>query len=184
MIKHLQRHSLIKSSQHGFVSNRSCLTNLLVFMEEVTSYMYIEKGYRIDVIYLHFQKAFDKVPHKRLLMKLVAHGIDGNVLKWIEDWLTNRKQRVVLNGCFSDWSDVISGVPQGSVLGPLLFIIYINDIDDCVVGKILKFTYDTKIYHTVYSDGEVSVLQSDLRNLVQWSKDWQMLFNADISNAK
>jgi len=177
MIKHLQRHSLIKSSQHGFVSNRSCLTNLLVFMEEVTSY--IDKGYPIDVIYLDFQKAFDKVPHKRLLLKLVAHGIDGNVLKWIENWLKNRKQRVVINGCFSDWSNVISGVPQGSVLGPLLFIIYINDIDECVAGKILKFADDTKIYHTVYSDEEVSVLQSDLRNLVQWSKDWQMLFNAD-----
>ena len=75
-------------------------------------------------------------------MKLAAHGIAGNVLKWIEDWLSNRKQRVVLNGCFSEWGDVISGVPQGSILGPLLFIIYINDIDDCVVCKILKFAGD------------------------------------------
>ena len=177
MIEHLQKHSLIKSSQHGFVRNRSCLTNLLVFMEEVTNY--IDRGYPLDVIYSDFQKAFDKVPHKRLLMKLAAHGIAGNVLKWIEDWLSNRKQRVVLNGCFSEWRDVISGVPQGSVLGPLLFIIYINDIDDCVAGKILKFADDTKIYHTVYSDEDVSDLQSDLCNLVEWSNEWQMLFNAD-----
>jgi len=113
-------------------------------------------------------------------MKLAAqHGIAGNVLKWIQDWLSNRKQRVVLNGCFSEWRDVISGVLQGSVLGPLLFIIYIKDIDDCVVGKILKFEDDTKIYHTVYSDEDVSALQSDLYNLVEWSEQWQMLFNAD-----
>jgi len=112
-------------------------------------------------------------------MKLAAHGIAGNVLKWIEDWLSTRKQRVVLNGCFSEWRDVISGVPQGSVLGPLLFIIYINDIDNCVAGKILKFADDTKIYHTVYSDEDVSALQSDVCNLVEWPNEWQMLFIAD-----
>ena len=112
-------------------------------------------------------------------MKLAAHGIAGNVLKWIENWLSNRTQRVVLNGCFSEWRDVVSGVPQGSVLGPLLLIIYINDIDVCVTGKMLKFADDTKIYHTVYSDEDVSTLQSDLCNLVEWSNEWQMLFNAD-----
>jgi len=85
----------------------------------------------------------------------------------------------VLNGCFSEWRDVISGVPQGSVLGPLLFIMYINDIDDCVAGKILKFADDTKIFHTVHSDEDVSALQFDMCNLVEWSKEWQMLFNAD-----
>jgi len=100
MIEHLQRHSLIKSSQHGFARNRSCLTNLLVFMEKVTNY--IDTGYPIDVIYLDFQKAFDKVPHKRLLTNSAVHGIAGNVLKWTEDWLSNRKQREVLNGCFSN----------------------------------------------------------------------------------
>ena len=83
---------------------------------------------------------------------------------------------VVLNRCFSEWTDVISGVPQGSVLGPLLFIIYINDIDDCVADKILKFADDTKIYHIVNSDEDVSALQSDLCNLVEWSNEWQMLF--------
>ena len=94
MIEHLQRHSVIKSLQHGFVRNRSCLTNLLVFMEEVTNY--IDRGCPMDVIYLDFQKAFDKVPQKRLLVKLAAHGITGNVLKWIENWLSNRKPEIVL----------------------------------------------------------------------------------------
>jgi len=162
-------YSLIKSSQHGFARNGSCLTNLLVFMEEVTNY--IDRGYPVDVIYLDFQKAFDKVPHKRLLMKLAAHGIADNVLKWTENWLSNRKC-VVLNGCFSEWRDIVSGVPQGSVLGPLLFIIYINDIDDCVAGRILKFADDTKIYHMVYSEEDVRALQFDLCNLVEWSKEW------------
>ena len=96
-------------------------------MEEVTNY--IDSGYPVDVISLDSQKACDKVPHKRLVMKL---AIAGNVLRWTEDWLSNRKQRAVLNGYFSEWRDVISGAPQGSVLGPLLFIIYINDISHSV----------------------------------------------------
>jgi len=83
------------------VRNRSCLTNLLVSLKRSRHQLYIGSSYPIDVIYLDFQKAFDKVPHRRLLMKLAAHGIAGNVLKWTEDWLSNRKKRVVLNGCFS-----------------------------------------------------------------------------------
>ena len=112
-------------------------------------------------------------------MKLEAHGIVGNILKWIENWLSHRKQRVILNGCFSEWKDVMSGVPQGSVLGPLLFVIYINDTDDCVAGKILKFADDTKMYRTVISAEDVSALQTDLYNLVTWSKERQMLFNVE-----
>jgi len=177
MIEHLEKFKLIKDTQHGFVKNKSCLTNLLVFLEEVTNY--IDSGYPVDVIYLDFQKAFDKVPHRRLIIKLEAHGIDGKILQWIENWLSNRKQRVVLNGQFSDWRDVLSGVPQGSVLGPLLFLIYINDIDESVGGRILKFADDTKVYNKMRSDEDIASLQSDLCNLVAWSKEWQMLFNVE-----
>jgi len=116
MIKHLEKHKLIKDSQHSFVRNKSCLTNLLIFMEEVTNY--IDRGYPVDIIYLDFQKAFDKVPNRRLLMKLDAHGITGTVLHWIKNWLSNSK-RVILNSCFSEWRDVKSGALQGSVLSPL-----------------------------------------------------------------
>ena len=89
----------------------------------------MDEGHSADVVYLDFAKAFDKVPHQRLLSKLEAAGITGNVLGWIQDWLSNRMQRVVLNGKCSEWAEVKSGVPQGSVLGSISFILYINDID-------------------------------------------------------
>ena len=108
-----------------------------------------------------------------------AHGIGGNVLQWIGNWLSGRKQRVILRGQVSDWCSILSGVPQGSVLGPLLFVIYINDIDEVVNSKLLKFADDTKIFDKVNSVEEVENLRTDLRSLVSWSKEWQMLFNLD-----
>lgn len=139
----------------------------------------VDKGEPSDVIYLDFQKAFDKVPHSRLLLKIKALGIDGRVACWIKNWLTDRKQRVVLNGCNSDWCDVFSGVPQGSVLGPLLFVIFINDIDHCVSSKLLKFADDAKLFRVVSARNDVDKLRGDLKNLFSWSEDWLMLFNLD-----
>jgi len=121
IVEHLEKHELIRESQHGFVKKKSCLSNLLVFMEEVTSYL--DSGYPVDVIYLDCQKAFDNVPHRRLLLKLQAHGIGGNVLQWIGNWLSGRKQRVILGDQVSDWCYILSGV-----LGPLLFVIYIYTV--------------------------------------------------------
>jgi len=169
VIDHLEKHELINNSQHGFVKKTSCLTNLLVFMKKVTDYM--DSGFPVDVIYLDFQKAFDKVPHRRLLMKLSAHGIAGDVIRWTKNWLTDRKQRVVLNGQYSGWSYALSGVPQGSVLGPLLFVIFINDIDDGIAGEIIKFADDTKIFYKVGSANDIGSLRNDLNNLVSWSKE-------------
>jgi len=153
------------------------LTNLLEFFEYVTAQL--DASFPVDVIYLDFQKAFDKVPHGRLLQKLKAHGISGKIINWIKNWLSDRKQRVVINGICSSFIAVISGVPQGSILGPLLFVIFINDLDDGVINKILKFADDTKIVAKVATDEQIKVLQSDLYRMFQWSQDWQMLFNTE-----
>ena len=137
---------------------RSCLTNLLEFMEIITQH--VDDGHPVDVIYLYFQKAFDKVPHARLMKKVKAHGINGKILTWIEAWLCGRLQRVVLNGSKSNWMEVMSCVPQGSVLGPLQFVIFINDIDDNIVNDILKFADDTKLFGAV-STKEARLISSE-----------------------
>ena len=120
--QHIKKFNLIRDTQHGFVKNKSCLTNLLKFFDTVGKY--VDRGKPVDVLFLDFQKAFDKVPHQRLLLKIKAHGIDGKICKWIGNWLSDREQRVVINGSISDWVPVLSGVPQDSVLGSILFVLY------------------------------------------------------------
>ena len=135
-------------------------------MEEITKW--IDVGSPVDIIYLDFQKAFDKVPHQRLLLKLKAHGIGDSITDWIEQWLTERRQRVVVDGEVSNWKSVLSGVPQGSVLGPILFLIYINDLDDNIKSNVLKFADDTKLFRKVNTDGDKQHLQNDLDRLVKF----------------
>ena len=120
---------------------------------------------------------------QRLLLKLKAHGIGDSITDWIEQWLTDRRQRVVVDGEVSNWKSVLSGVPQGSVLGPILFLIYINDLDDSITSNVLKFADDTKLFRKVNTDGDKQHLQNDLDRLVKWSEKWQMLFNFGKVNA-
>ena len=106
----------------------------------------MDDGSPVDVIYLDFQKAFDKVPHQRQILKLKSHGMGNSIINWIEQWLTDRRQRVVVEGEVSSWKSVLSEVPQGSVLGPILFLVYINDLEEGATGKILKFADDNKLF--------------------------------------
>jgi ribonuclease P/MRP protein subunit RPP40 len=180
IVEHLERNNLIRPSQHGFMAGRSTATNLLVYMEALTKMM--DESHAVDVLYLDFAKAFDKVPHQRLLEKCRGLGLEGSVLEWIRVWLEGRKQRVVLNGEASEWADVLSGVPQGSVLGPTLFLIFINDIDkavDVTSSVLLKFADDTKVGRVVESREQQVELQDTIKRLVAWSVEWQMLFNSE-----
>ena len=129
------------------------------------------------MIYLDFQKAFDKVPHKRLMNKLKAYGIQGNVYTWIQNFLSNRKQRVSVRGTYSDWTNVLSGVPQGSVLGPTLFIIYVNDLPGNILSSLGLFADDTKIYHPIFLPADIDMLQQDLNSLVEWCGTWLSFLN-------
>ena len=175
--RHLEKNNLMNQNQHGFVQGKSCFTNLLETLEDITAS--IDEGSEIDMIYLDFSKAFVSVPYRRLLKKLEAHGIKGKILSWIKDFLIGRKQQVVVNGIKSKKSDVISGVPQGSVLGPSLFVLYITDIDIGIRSNIQKFADDTKIYRQIDSEGDIKILQEDLIKLEEWSKKWLLKFNVD-----
>ena len=108
--------------------------------------------------------------------QLYALGMGNSIINWIEQWLKDRRQRVVVDGEVSSWKPVLSGVPQGSVLGPILFLIYINDLEDGVTGNILKFADDTKLFRKVKEIGDKQKLQDDIDKLVKWSEKWQMLF--------
>ena len=179
IVNHMVQNKLFSIKQHGFVPFRDCMTNLLTCLELWTEM--IENGEAVDVVYTDFSKAFDSVPHKRLINKMKSLGIDGNTLGWVKAFLSNRRQRVKVEGKLSDWIQVISGIPQGSVLGPILFVIFINDMPDMVESMCQLFADDAKIFRSVdLRDKEGNVkLQEDLDKLCEWSRKWQLPFNTE-----
>ncbi|KAG0725695.1 putative RNA-directed DNA polymerase from transposon X-element [Chionoecetes opilio] len=175
---HLEKTNAFNEGQHGFRKGRSCLSQLLAHQEallEATS-----KGTNVDVIYLDFAKAFDKVDHGLLLHKLRGLGISGNLGKWIHTFLTGRTQKVSVQGHLSDPSDVVSGVPQGSVLGPLLFLIMIGDIDRGLRhSQATSFADDTRVKRGIATEEDVARLQEDLNHLLDWADTNNMSMNSD-----
>ena len=163
---HVESNNLLKDSQHGFRRGRSAQSNLIEFLNVKTGWR--DEGKSSDFFYLYFSKAFDVVCHKRLLVKLEAIGIKGKVLKWIKDWLSGRKQRVVVDGNYSEWAAVISSVIQGSVLGGIFFDIFIDDIDDKVIAALLKkFADDMKVAKVIANIRDAQQMQENLDRICQ-----------------
>ena len=178
--KHLAFESILADCQHGFRSQRSCETQLVQFYHDMVSNLdgAQDRGQKqTDVIIMDFAKAFDKVPHRRLLYKLGYYGIRGSTHKWISSWLSERSQKVVLDGQASDQVPVLSGVPQGSVLGSVLFLIFINGLPDNIRSSVRLFADDCVLYRNIKSPIDCQILQYDLNSLSQWETDWQMKFN-------
>ena len=175
IVNHLSVNKLLSDSQFGFRKNRSTILQLLTVVNEWTEAL--DDGIQIDTVYLDFRKAFDSVPHKRLIKKLEGYGVKGILLVWFKNFLNGRQQRVVINGKTSDWTNVLSGIPQGSVLGPILFIIFINDLPGAVENACKLFADDCKLYKNIKSEADLKELQEDIYRLCQWSKEWLLGFN-------
>lgn len=153
--------------QHGFVKRKSTLTNLMIFTGHLFENM--DKRVQIDAVYTDFQKAFDRVDHEILLSKLAYNGIRGNLLRWFSSYIDNRSQRVVINGYHSGNVTATSGVPQGSILGPLLFILYINDIKNCFLNSdFLLYADDLKVFMPILNVNDCYLLQADLDRLTEY----------------
>jgi len=177
IVGHATLNNLLTPAQHGFRPNRSCTTQLLLVTEEWTKWM--DEDLPFDCIYLDYRKAFDSVPHERLLTKIHSLGVRGSLHKWIRSFLSGRRQRVRVDNSLSSWRPVTSGIPQGSVLGPTLFLFFINDLPSVTQNEVALFADDSKLYGTVAKVEDRESLQRDLHELGEWSAKWQLPFNED-----
>ena len=172
--KHMVDHvgKLIAPEQHGFLPGRSCMSNLLDSMDVILDM--IDDGLPVDMLFFDFSKAFDTVPHHRLLVKLENYGITGGSLEIIQDFLTDRWMRVGVGDHFSELTRVISGVPQGSILGPLLFLLYINDLPEAIKSRVFLFADDLKM---IANPLKKNIVENDLISLENWENTWLLRFN-------
>ena len=178
MFSFFRKNNLISSNQSGFQPGDSCTNQLLSITHEI--YSSFDNGFEVRGVFLDISKAFDKVWHDGLLYKLKQNGISGKLLNLISDFLSNRKQRVVLNGNYSSWTNIEAGVPQGSILGPLFFLIYINDLSENLVTNPKLFADDTSLFSVVYDPhSSANDLNQDLEKINQWAYQWKMNFNPD-----
>ena len=172
-----------KACQHGFLQGKSCTSNLLEVLDFVGALL--DKGGQVDMVYMDMSKAFDKVSHPRLLQKLRSFGFGGSLLQWFDSYMTGRHQRVTVLGATSEPLPICSGVPQGSILGPALFLIYVNDLPDVVErSHIAMFADDAKIYHQIKAPDDAACLQSDLDRMDGWATDAGLLFNESKCKAQ
>ncbi len=166
---------LFSDKQFGFLSGRSTSLQLLSVLDKWTQAL--EDGHVIDCVYMDYQKAFDKVPHQRLISKLSSYHINQVLIEWIKQFLTSRQQQVIVHGKRSQKKEVTSGIPQGSVLEPLLFVVYINDLPDVLKSEPYLFADDTKVFRIIKNDSDTEDLQDDLHNLQKWSSTWLLRFH-------
>ena len=180
LYSYLQLNDLITPNQSGFRPGDSTTNQLLYLVDEIYQAFDSTESIEVRAVFLDVSKAFDKVWHSGLIFKLEQNGVSGSLLKLFENYLSNRKQRVVLNGSFSEHSSIESGVPQGSVLGPLLFLIYINDLERNIKSNIKFFADDTMLF-SIVRDPEISAnkLNHDLEIIHKWAHQWKLEFNPD-----
>ena len=178
--KYLDEHDLLNPNQSGFRPNDSCIYQLMEITHNIFSSFDCNPTLETRAVFLDISKAFDKVWHKGLMYKLESIGISGSLLNLMESFLNERYQRVLLNGQSSEWASIKAGVPQGSILGPLLFLIYINDLSAGLSSNVKLFADDTSIFSTVYDiNNTTSSLNSDLKKVSEWAYKWKMSFNPD-----
>ena len=180
IMNYLECHNILTTTQFGFQQKHSYESQSLLTTDDFTRFL--DSNTQVDVGILDLSKAFDKVPHKRLTIKLDYYGIRGNLLTWIQSFLENRTQLVVVEGHYFSLTTVTSGVPQGTVLGPTLFLLYINDISADILSQLRLFADDCLIYRPIYSNKDDERLQRDLNSLTQWASIWQMEFNVAKCN--
>jgi hypothetical protein len=176
LYRFLREQNLLTWRNSGFKPKDSAMNQLIMVTQKI--YDALENGHDVNIAFLDISKAFDRVWHQALIHKLERMGVTGELLKWISDYLENRKQRVVINGVHSEWLAILAGVPQGSILGPLLFLVYVNDIVIDIKSDIYLYADDTVLMRIVNEpEQDTHLLNADLEVLNQWANQWAVIFS-------